>query len=68
MDVIDIKEYLDVFKTKYFNNLKGLKEQNYNNAKADAIFAYHNINKFLDKDKKILEVGGGIHLLINYIL
>ena len=67
MDVIDIKEYLDVFKTKYFNNLKGLKEQNYNNAKADAIFAYHNINKFLDKDKKILEVGGGIHLLTNFL-
>jgi len=64
---MDIKEYLDDFKIKYFNNLKGLKEKNYNNAKADAVFAYYNINKFLDKDKKILEVGGGIHLFTNFL-
>ena len=30
----------------------------YQNAKADAIHCFRSIEKYLDKDKKILEVGG----------
>jgi len=30
----------------------------YQNAQADAIHCYQSIKKYLDKDKKILEVGG----------
>jgi 2-polyprenyl-3-methyl-5-hydroxy-6-metoxy-1,4-benzoquinol methylase len=37
------------------------------NAKADAIHCYQSIKKYLDKDKKILEVGGGIHLLTSFL-
>jgi SAM-dependent methyltransferase len=40
---------------------------NFNNAKADAIHCYQSIEKYLDKDKKILEVGGGIHLLTSFL-
>ena len=39
----------------------------FNNAKADAIHCYQSIEKYLDKDKKILEVGGGIHLLTSFL-
>ena len=39
----------------------------YQNAKADAIHCYQSIEKYLDKDKKILEVGGGIHLLTSFL-
>jgi hypothetical protein len=31
----------------------------YQDARADAIHCYQSIEKYLDKDKKILEVGGG---------
>ena len=37
------------------------------NAKADAIHCYQSIKKYLDRDKKILEVGGGIHLLTSFL-
>ena len=37
------------------------------NAKADAIFCYKKISKYLKNDHKILEVGGGIHLLTSYL-
>ena len=37
------------------------------NAKADAIHCYQSIEKYLDRDKKILEVGGGIHLLTSFL-
>ena len=37
------------------------------NAKADAIHCYQSIKEYLDKDKKILEVGGGIHLLTSFL-
>ena len=44
------------------------KKNYYQNAKADSIYCYRVISKFLDKkNKKILEVGGGIHLLTNYL-
>jgi 2-polyprenyl-3-methyl-5-hydroxy-6-metoxy-1,4-benzoquinol methylase len=39
----------------------------FNNAKADAIHCYQSIKKYLDKDKKILEIGGGIHLLTSFL-
>ena len=39
----------------------------YQNAKADAIHCYQSIKEYLDKDKKILEVGGGIHLLTSFL-
>ena len=35
----------------------------FNNAKADAIHCYQFIKEHLHKNKKILEVGGGVHLL-----
>jgi len=52
---------------KFFDNfnLKNLNLNNsedakryYQNAKADAIHCYQSIERYLDKDKKILEVGG----------
>ena len=59
----------------FFNfNLKNLNLNNsedakryYQNAKVDAIHCYQSIEKYLDKDKKILEVGGGIHLLTSFL-
>lgn len=39
----------------------------YQDARADAIHCYKSIEKYLDKDKKILEVGGGIHLLTGFL-
>jgi 2-polyprenyl-3-methyl-5-hydroxy-6-metoxy-1,4-benzoquinol methylase len=39
----------------------------YQNAKADAIHCYQSIEKYLDKEKRILEVGGGIHLLTGFL-
>jgi 2-polyprenyl-3-methyl-5-hydroxy-6-metoxy-1,4-benzoquinol methylase len=36
-------------------------------AKSDAIHCYQGIEKYLSKDKKILEVGGGIHLLTSFL-
>ena len=37
------------------------------NAKADAAHCYSTIFPYLEKNKKILEVGGGIHFLTNYL-
>jgi hypothetical protein len=39
----------------------------YENQVADAVNGFYNIKKYLKKDKKILEVGGGIHFLSNYL-
>ena len=39
----------------------------YQNAKADSIYCYSVIKKYLTKDKKVLEVGGGIHLLTSFL-
>ena len=61
---------------KFFDNfnLKNLNLNNsedakryYQNAKADAIHCYQSIERYLDKDKKILEVGGGIHLFTSFL-
>ena len=68
----DIKAYIekkfdfDIFNSENqvnFNNIKNY----YCNAKADSIHCYHFIKKHLDKNKKILEVGGGIHLLTSFL-
>jgi 2-polyprenyl-3-methyl-5-hydroxy-6-metoxy-1,4-benzoquinol methylase len=55
-------------------NLKNLNLNSSENAKrycqdaqADAIHCYQSIEKYLDKDKKVLEVGGGIHLLTSFL-
>lgn len=59
---INIKNF--VFKeNKNFNDTKYY----YENAKADSIYCYSKIFDFLSKDKKILEVGGGIHLLTSFL-
>ena len=59
---------INIIENYFFDNfnLKNLNLNNsedtqryYQNAKADAIHCYQNIEKYLDKDKKILEVGGG---------
>ena len=39
----------------------------YDNAKADAIDCYQHLSSYLGRKKKILEVGGGIHLLTSYL-
>ena len=59
---LNIKNF--VFKeNKNFNDIKNY----YENAKADSIYCYSKILDFLSKDKKILEVGGGIHLLTSFL-
>ena len=68
----DIKEYIDnflnfqSFDLKKNENLDKTKNY-YENARADAIHCYESIKKFLDKDKNILEIGGGIHLLTSFL-
>jgi len=68
----DIKGYIEKkfnFNEFIFNddtNIEGVKNYFYN-AKADAIYCYNTISKYLTRDKKILEVGGGIHLLTNFL-
>jgi hypothetical protein len=39
-------------------NISGDQNNYLRNARADAIHCYQSIEKYLDKDKKILEVGG----------
>ena len=56
-------ESFNLQKKKNFNDIKNY----YQNAKADSIHCYKTISKYLSKDQKILEVGGGIHLLTNYL-
>ena len=68
----DIKKYIEnalSFQSFQFKNNKNLDDKlnYYENAKADAVHCYHNIKKFLKKDKDILEIGGGIHLLTSYL-
>ena len=59
---LNIKNF--VFKeNKNFNDIKYY----YENAKADSIYCYSKICDFLSKEKKILEVGGGIHLLTSFL-
>lgn len=56
------KESLEINKSK---NLKEIKY--FNNAKADAVHCYRNLKKYIKKNHKILEVGGGIHLLTSFL-
>lgn len=64
-----IKEYfLNNFDLKNFNlNINKDLEIYFYNAKADAIYCNELIKKYLVKDKEILEVGGGIHLLTSFL-
>lgn len=57
---------LDSFNLQNKNNFYDIKNY-YQNAKADSIYCYQTISKYLLKDQKILEVGGGIHLLTSYL-
>jgi 16S rRNA A1518/A1519 N6-dimethyltransferase RsmA/KsgA/DIM1 with predicted DNA glycosylase/AP lyase activity len=54
-------------KLNYNLNSSDDAQRYYQNAQADAIHFYQSIKKYLDKDKKILEVGGGIHLLTSFL-
>jgi len=66
---------MNAIENYFFNfNLKNLNldssddtQRYYQNAQADAIHCYQSIEKYLDKEKKILEVGGGIHLLTSFL-
>ena len=68
----DIKNYIEKnFELENFNfensaNHNDIKNY-YNNTKADAIHCYQFIKKNLHKNKKILEVGGGVHLLTSFL-
>jgi len=68
----DIKNYIEKnLELENFNfendvNYKDIKKY-YDNAKADAIHCYQFLKEYLHKDKKILEVGGGVHLLTSFL-
>jgi 2-polyprenyl-3-methyl-5-hydroxy-6-metoxy-1,4-benzoquinol methylase len=60
--------FFDNFNLKNLNlNISEDGQRYYQNARADAIHCYQSIEKYLHKDKKILEVGGGIHLLTSFL-
>lgn len=65
-DYIEKNLNLESFNFENNNNYKYIKEY-FNNAKADAIHCYQFIKEHLHKDKKILEVGGGVHLLTSFL-
>jgi 2-polyprenyl-3-methyl-5-hydroxy-6-metoxy-1,4-benzoquinol methylase len=44
-----------------------LDSKTYKNAEADAAHCYLSISPYLKKNKKILEVGGGVHLLTSFL-
>ena len=57
-------EYFNLNNSVYLEDIKNY----YQNAQADAIHCFTSIEKYLDKDKKILEVGGAfICLPVFYI-
>ena len=65
-----IKEYIE--KNFSLEDLDGVNISKYNkedylNAKVDAIECFEAIQPYLNKNQKILEVGGGMHLLTNYL-
>lgn len=68
----DIIDYIEKnLELKNFNlendvNYHNIKKY-YDNAKADAIHCYQFIKEHLYKEKKILEVGGGVHLLTSFL-
>ena len=68
----DLKNYIE--KNLGLQNFNSENDVNYNdikqyysNAKADAIYCYQFIKEHLDENKKILEVGGGVHLLTSFL-
>ena len=63
-----IKKFFDNFNLRNLNLDSSEDTQiYYKNAQADAIHCYQGIKKYLNKNKKILEVGGGIHLLTSFL-
>ena len=60
--------FFETFNLKNLNlNISIDAQRHYQNAQADAIHCYQTIERYLHKDKKILEVGGGIHLLTSFL-
>lgn len=68
-----IEEFISTFYPKDLVTLnikskeKELADSYYENAKADAIFAFYSIKNHLSYNIKILEIGGGLHFLSNYL-
>jgi 2-polyprenyl-3-methyl-5-hydroxy-6-metoxy-1,4-benzoquinol methylase len=68
-----IEEFISTFYPKKLLTLnikeedKYLADSYYENAKADAIFAFQSIKNYLSYNAKILEIGGGLHFLSNYL-
>jgi 2-polyprenyl-3-methyl-5-hydroxy-6-metoxy-1,4-benzoquinol methylase len=65
-----IKEYIEKnfnLKDLEISNNSNFTKEDYLNAKVDAIQCLETIHPYLNKDKKILEVGGGMHLLTNFL-
>jgi len=54
------------FELEYSQNINEIKNY-YEDARVDAVHCYAKIKKFLGKNKNILEVGGGIHLLTSFL-
>ena len=69
MDIENFINYKFNLKDLISNKAKDYHEiqSNYTNAKYDAIYSFNRIKNYLNKDYKILEIGGGIHLLTNYL-
>ena len=63
---IDQHYKFEEFISKNIEDYDDLKNY-YDNAKNDAIFFHDRIKSYFKEDIKILEVGGGIHLLTNYL-
>jgi len=62
---LDIEKYIkDKFPLKYKDKFS---IYHYKSQVADAVNTYKNISKYLNKNSKILEVGGGLHFLSNYL-
>ena len=66
VDHIEKKFPFEYFKFQEHKNLEEAKNI-YENSKHDSIYCYNLINQYLGKNKKILEVGGGLHLLTSYL-
>ena len=60
--IFNIEDYLSQDK----NNFNDVSEY-FKNVQSDAIHCFDCIKKYLKKDQKILEVGGGIHFLTNFL-
>ena len=67
----DIKSFFCENEKKLQYNFEELNSKEiseyYQNAKADAIYCYQFIKDHLHKNKKVLEVGGGVYLLTSFL-